>query len=97
MRESYAKNYGSAALRGEGGANPDRKVLTAHGSAVAYGWLAQDLSPEGAIGDALDADAERGEIILDRAAEHLKDVLLETIDADVGELLRAGPLNRNSI
>ncbi len=45
-------------------------LLTPEG-AVGFGWQTQDLAPAGACGDATKADAERGEILMDRAAHAL--------------------------
>jgi creatinine amidohydrolase len=45
-------------------------LLTPEG-AVGFGWQTQDLSPAGACGDAAKADAERGRILIDRAAHAL--------------------------
>ena len=42
------------------------------------GWQAQDLNPQGACGDATNADAERGARIVDHAARHLVTLLEET-------------------
>ena len=39
-------------------------LLKAEGSAVSFGWQAQDLHASGACGDATDADAARGESIV---------------------------------
>jgi creatinine amidohydrolase len=54
----------SVALEEAGG------LLTPEG-AVGFGWQAQDLCPAGACGNASAADAERGEILIDRAAHAL--------------------------
>jgi creatinine amidohydrolase len=40
-------------------------------------WQAQDLHPSGACGDAADADAERGRVLVDHAARVLVDLLIE--------------------
>lgn len=45
-------------------------LLTPEG-AVGFGWQAQDLCAEGASGNAAAADAKRGEILIDRAAQAL--------------------------
>ncbi len=51
--------------------------LRGHGKAQ-YGWKAQDLNPEGALGNAARASAEKGRLSLDHAAagfiELLEDV-----------------------
>ena len=35
---------------------------------MGFGWQTQDLNPEGACGDATDADAQRGREIIEHAA-----------------------------
>jgi creatinine amidohydrolase len=40
-------------------------------------WMAQDLHPSGACGDATDADAERGRALVDHAARMLVELLVE--------------------
>jgi creatinine amidohydrolase len=42
-----------------------------------FGWMAQDLHPSGACGDATNADAERGRALVEHAAEGLMEVLTE--------------------
>ena len=41
------------------------------------GWMAQDLHPSGACGDAADADAERGRALVEHAAQALVELLQE--------------------
>ena len=45
----------------------DYEILTPEGS-IGFGWETQDLSPPGACGDASDADAERGKLLVEHAA-----------------------------
>lgn len=47
---------------------------------LAFAWEAQDLHPSGAIGDATDADAQRGAALLDIAADALVK-LIRDLDA----------------
>jgi creatinine amidohydrolase len=54
--------------------------LRAEGAGVGFGWMTEDLHPSGACGNALDADAERGRILVETAATGLIDLLRE-IDA----------------
>ena len=51
--------------------------LKPEGSAIGFGWQTQDLNPAGACGNALDADAERGEKIVRHAAAGFIDLLRE--------------------
>ena len=50
--------------------------LTPEGG-IGFGWQTQDLHPSGACGDATDADAERGEQIVDYAATKFVELLAE--------------------
>ena len=45
----------------------DYEILTPEGS-IGFGWETQDLSLPGACGDATDADAERGKLLVEHAA-----------------------------
>jgi creatinine amidohydrolase len=66
VQMDYAQNFVSAsvALAETGG------ILTPEGG-VGFGWMAEDLHPSGTTGNAAAADAERGKIETDRAAEAL--------------------------
>lgn len=44
---------------------------------IGFGWQAQDIHPSGAVGNALDADAERGKLLVDSAAKGLANLLAE--------------------
>ncbi len=44
---------------------------------VRMGWQAQDLNPDGACGDATNADAERGRALVEHAAQALVELLVE--------------------
>jgi creatinine amidohydrolase len=52
----------------------DHKHLSATGR-VRYGWLTQDLNPQGAVGDATLADAGKGRLLVDHAARGLVDLV----------------------
>lgn len=54
------------------------------------GWMAQDLHPSGAAGDASDADAERGRQVVDHAARVLLELIGEMVRYPL-ERLRPGP------
>lgn len=51
--------------------------LRPEGAGIGFGWQTQDLNPQGACGNALDADAERGQRIIDHVAPRLVEVLRE--------------------
>jgi creatinine amidohydrolase len=83
-RERFA-DFPSAA----GDLERDYAVLRAEG-AVGFGWMTQDLNPGGAVGDPRNADAERGRLCVDFAAEHLARLLAEVSRFPLSQL-RAGP------
>lgn len=56
-------------------------------------WQAQDLNPAGVVGNARDADAERGRLLVEHAAAQLAAVLAE-VDRLPLSHLRTGPLER---
>ncbi len=58
---------------------------------AAFGWLAQDLNPDGAIGDASRASAEKGKSASAFGTERFI-ALLQDVTAFPLERLRAGPL-----
>ena len=53
----------------------DAPALWSPEGAAAFSWLAEDLSPEGAAGNALDADAGRGEALVENAARTLVGII----------------------
>ncbi|HEU5322222.1 MAG TPA: creatininase family protein [Methylomirabilota bacterium] len=57
---------------------------------VGFGWQVQDLNPDGACGNAADADAERGRLVVEFAARRLAEVLQE-VDRLPLDLLRDRP------
>lgn len=57
---------------------------------IGFGWQTQDLNPAGACGNALDADAERGRLIVEQAAARFIDLLREVERFPLSRL-RSGP------
>ena len=57
---------------------------------VGFAWAAQDLNPEGAVGDAEDADAERGALLTDHMARVLVDLVADVEGFPLHQL-RVGP------
>ncbi|MDQ8022112.1 MAG: creatininase family protein [Moraxellaceae bacterium] len=53
------------------------ELLAPEGGACGFGWQMQDLNPKGAAGNAAAADAERGRVVVERAAERLNVLLAE--------------------
>ena len=57
---------------------------------IGFGWMAQDLNPEGVCGDATQASASRGAALLDHLAERLASLLREVVELPL-DTLRDGP------
>lgn len=70
----------------------DFSHLSAYGP-HAFGWMTQDLSPLGVVGNAAAASAEAGERILDRAAKGLVELLMDVdrFDLTVFDVARHRP------
>jgi creatinine amidohydrolase len=56
-----------------------------------FAWMTQDLHPSGAVGDATQASAAKGEAALDHGARAFVELLKEVDRFDLARL-RAGPL-----
>jgi creatinine amidohydrolase len=63
------------------------KIL-AYTGGVGIAWQSQDLNHDGAVGNALDADAKRGKIIVDHAAGRLVEMLKEVSRFPLDKLKR---------
>ena len=63
--------------------------LFPHGGAVGYGWMAQDLAESGVVGDATNADSERGEEVVRFYGTQLAALLAEVSRADCEQMLRS--------
>ena len=57
---------------------------------IGFGWQAQDIHPSGAVGNARDADAERGRALVESAAQGLV-ALLGEIDRYPLDNIKRGP------
>jgi creatinine amidohydrolase len=90
VRMDKAENFRSSGERME----KDFSSLTPEGSGVGFGWLAQDLNPSGATGNARNATKEKGEKCVDHAAAHLIDLLREVDEFDVGCFFNDGEPGR---
>jgi creatinine amidohydrolase len=58
---------------------------------AALGWMAQDLGPTGAVGDARGATAELGRALLDDAARAVADLITDMAALDLDTWLRDSP------
>jgi len=74
VRAEAAKKFESRAARG----------------AVPFAWEIQDLNPAGALGDAADADRERGRALIDAAARQFVELLVEIDGLDPDIVLKEG-------
>ena len=70
----------------------DNQILTPEGG-IGFGWQTQDIHPSGACGNAAAADAERGDIALDRAAERFVALLGEVADFPLERITRKTMFN----
>jgi creatinine amidohydrolase len=59
-------------------------------------WQAQDLHPSGAAGDATQASAEKGELLLDHGARAFCELLADVDNFDVMKLAKIPPSQPNS-
>jgi len=84
VREEKRQNFVSATVELE----QRYAYLRATGNGIGFGWQTQDLNAQGACGNALDADAERGRQILEAAAARFI-ALLREIDRFPLSALRA--------
>jgi len=89
VRRDELANFRPRSLDMEG----DYEILTPEGS-IGFGWETQDLSPPGACGDASDADAERGKLLVEHAAGRFVKLLGEVHRYPLSAL-RVGPLRKN--
>ena len=89
VRRDELANFRPRSLDMEG----DYEILTPEGS-IGFGWETQDLSPPGACGDASDADAERGKLLVEYAAGRFVKLLGEVHRYPLSAL-RVGPLRKN--
>jgi creatinine amidohydrolase len=71
VRDDERRNFEPATIAME----RDYPILGRRGSGLAFAWAAQDLNEHGACGNALDADSERGRLIVENAASRFVDLL----------------------
>ncbi|HUA56864.1 MAG TPA: creatininase family protein [Candidatus Sulfotelmatobacter sp.] len=87
VRDAERRNFVPASVALE----RDYRHLRPEGAGVGFGWQTQDLNPMGACGDATDADAARGQRIIEQVADGLVELLRE-VDRYPLDKLRPGPL-----
>ena len=85
-----ASNFKSAGERME----KDFRLLAPEGGGVGFGWLAQDLNPSGATGDASAATASKGEMCVSHAASKLVELIKEVDAFDVSCFFNQGEPGR---
>ncbi|MTI45091.1 creatinine amidohydrolase [Roseibium hamelinense] len=81
VRMELAEDFGSAQQE----YIKEFSYLRGHGKHQ-YGWKAQDLNPKGALGNALNAHAEKGEASLDHAAHGFVELLKDVHEFDLTRL-----------
>ncbi len=87
VREAERRNFVPSSVEIE----RDYRHLRPEGAGVGFGWQTQDLHADGACGDAVDADAERGRRIIAHVAAGLVELLRE-VDRFPLDALKPGPL-----
>ncbi len=83
---SLARNFASRAMRFE-----NEAPLLSPEAGVPIGWMAQDLDPAGAAGDATLATVETGHKILDFAGQRMADLWTQVWKFDLATWLRHAP------
>lgn len=73
VRDAERRDFVSLSVQMES----EYKYLRPEGSGIGYGWQTQDLNEAGACGNALDADAARGRLIVENAAVRFIELLRE--------------------
>jgi creatinine amidohydrolase len=86
VRPDLARDFAPATLEDER-ASPRLRALGAAG----FGWLAQDIHPDGAAGDATRATAGAGEAVLAHAAGCVRELLEELVAYPLARLRERGP------
>jgi creatinine amidohydrolase len=81
VRMDYAKTFHSA----QEGFVQRFKHLRAHGTAQ-FGWMAQDLGPDGTVGDASIATADKGTATIDAVASAFVDLIADVHAFDMSQL-----------
>ncbi len=61
---------------------------------IGLGWMSSDLNPLGAVGNAANANAERGETLADSGAEKFMDLLKDVLAFDLARIT-SGPLAKS--
>jgi creatinine amidohydrolase len=73
VREEKRSNFPSASIE----LARKTRFLSPENGSTGYGWMMRDLHASGAAGDARDADATRGRLLVERAAAALTQLLAE--------------------
>ena len=69
----------------------EHRHLRPTGSAVSMGWKTQDLNPAGAAGNAANADAERGKLTFEHAANLAAEAIAEVVKLPLSVLAERRP------
>ena len=68
-----------------------RYPILGNGRSAKFAWQMQDVNPHGAAGDAAAATAEKGQAVVDAAAQQLVRLLLEVADLPLATLVQKTP------
>jgi creatinine amidohydrolase len=82
VRMNARRNFTPATIAWE----DEYKYLRAESPGIGFGWQTQDLNPDGALGDATDADAGRGCRLTELRAAGLAGLVAEVIRFPLGNL-----------
>jgi creatinine amidohydrolase len=89
VRQNAIANFRASSIAME----KQYRWLSAH-RPVPFAWQAQDLHPSGAVGDATQASAAKGEMLLDHGARAFCELLAD-VDRFDPATLTSGPKNRD--
>ena len=78
VRQARSRDFDSPLAKGERMLAPERPV--------GFGWMSQDLNPQGVVGNAARADSARGQRLLEHLGECLARLLSETAATPLGVL-----------
>ena len=69
----------------------ERYAILGNGKSAKLGWQMQDYHPAGAVGDAAAATADKGQAVVDAAAQQLVALLQELQALPLSTLVRSAP------
>lgn len=85
VRRDFLASFGTAAEEWDEAA----RQMRAHGK-TRYGWMSHDLNPEGVVGDAASASAEKGAASAAHALQGFVELVGDVAEFDLGRFGRGG-------